>query len=271
MAAVVVVALAAVVYGVAWGRPGPEGATAGEPALTAPQTASSGSAGSVSGVAGEAGAGNVAGAAGAANAAGAASGAATAGGAAPSSDSGGGYRFAVVSAESEALYRVREEVAGIPLPVDAVGRTNEVSGTVVFDAQGRVVRELSVARVNLNSLRSDESRRDNFVRQNTLQTSRYPEAVLVPTEVRGLPWPLPQEGSAAVTITGDLTIRDVTRCVEWTGTATFEPGAMRIEARTEFTFADFSLQQPRVPLVLSVEDLIRLEADIRFQLVDAEG
>jgi len=192
-------------------------------------------------------------------------------GSAPASDAGGVYRFAVVPAESEALYRVREELVGIPLPVEAVGRTNEVSGTVVFDAHGRVVRELSVARVNLNSLKSDQSRRDNFVRQNTLQTSKYPEAVLVPTEVRGLTFPLPEEGSAPVTIAGELTIRDVTRPVEWSGTAYFEPGAMRIEASTSFTFADFSLQQPRVPFVLSVSDTIRLEASVLFERLDAAG
>ncbi|HLT58654.1 MAG TPA: YceI family protein [Limnochordales bacterium] len=180
----------------------------------------------------------------------------------------GAYRFEVDPDASEALYRVREELVGVTLPGDAVGRTDYISGAAVFDEQGRIVTELSEVRVNLATLQSDRPQRDNYVRYNTLETARWQDAILVPVEVQGLPWPLPEEGSVPVTIVGDLTIKDLTRRVEWTGTATFEPGAMRIEARTEFTFAEFNLQQPRVPLVLSVEDLIRLEANIRFRQVN---
>ncbi|MBO8142221.1 MAG: YceI family protein [Firmicutes bacterium] len=176
----------------------------------------------------------------------------------------GDYRYEVATGDSEALYRVREELVNVPLPVDAVGRTRQVEGTVVFDEDGQVVPELSAVRVNLAALESDQSRRDNFLRQNTLQTAQYPEAVLVPVEVRGLEFPLPEQGSAPVTIVGDMTIRDVTRRVEWTGTARFEPGGMRIEAGTAFTFADFKLDQPRVPILLSVDDMIRLEANVRL-------
>lgn len=197
------------------------------------------------------------------------SGSGTSGRAGTASGPSGAYRLAVVSGESEALYRVREQLAGISFPVDAVGRTRQVSGAVVFDEEGRVIPELSEVRVNLASLQSDQSRRDNFVRQNTLQTSRYPDAVLVPTEVRGLTFPLPQEGSAPVTIVADLTIRNVTRQVEWTGTAYFEPGAVRIEAGTSVTFADFDLQQPRTAAVLSVADTIRLEANVRMSVEQA--
>lgn len=176
--------------------------------------------------------------------------------------------FTIDGNASEARYRVREELVGVALPGDAVGRTNWIEGTAVFDEQGRVVPELSVVRVSMATLQSDRAQRDNYVRYTTLEAGRYPDAMLVPVEVRGLPWPLPEEGTAPVTIVGDLTIRDVTRRVEWSGTASFEPGAMRISAGTQFTFAEFSLQQPRVPLVLSVEDLIRLEADIRFLRTD---
>ncbi|OUN00453.1 MAG: hypothetical protein BAA04_11250 [Firmicutes bacterium ZCTH02-B6] len=178
----------------------------------------------------------------------------------------GPYRFDVDGTASQALYRVREELVGVALPGDAVGRTNWISGTAVFDEQGQVIPELSAVRVNLATLQSDRPQRDNYVRYTTLEAGRWPEAVMVPVEVQGLPWPLPEEGSVPVTVVGDVTIKDVTRRLEWTGTASFEPGAMRVSVRTQFNFAEFNLQQPRVPLVLSVEDLIRLEADILFRL-----
>ena len=181
------------------------------------------------------------------------------------------YRFEVVAAESEALYRVREQFVNVSLPVDAVGRTRQIQGQVAFDEAGTVIVDRSGVRVNLASLQSDQARRDNFLRQNTLQTNRYPEAVFIPAEVRGLSFPLPAQGSVPVTIVGDMTIRDVTRRVEWTGTAHFDPQGMRIEASTAFTFRDFSLEQPRMPFLLSVEDTIRLEANVRLRRVDARS
>ncbi|MCH1928023.1 YceI family protein, partial [Shewanella sp. C31] len=61
--------------------------------------------------------------------------------------------------------------------------------------------------VDLRELRSDQARRDNYLRQNTLETGRFPTATFRPKEVRGLPNPLPQSGKAAVHVVGDLTIR----------------------------------------------------------------
>lgn len=171
----------------------------------------------------------------------------------------------VDAANSEALYRVREQLAGVNFPNDAVGRTKDISGVVVIAADGQILTDRSAVTVNVARLQSDQSRRDNFIRMNTLQTSRYPEVHFVPTEIRGLPLPLPAEGQAAITVRGELTIRNVTRPVEWTGTATFTPDGMNVAASTVITFEEFQLAKPRVAAVLSVDDQIRLEVDIRFR------
>lgn len=86
--------------------------------------------------------------------------------------------------------------------------------------------------------------------------------VLVPIEVRGLRVPLPETGSASLELVGDLTLRDVTRRLTWEATATFNGQHVRIRAHTAFRFADFGRRTPRVSVVLSVEDQIRLEADL---------
>ena len=84
----------------------------------------------------------------------------------------------------------------------------------------------------------------------------------VPTETRRLPFPLPQSGSVPIELVGDLTVKDATRQVTWEATATFEGPRVRIRARTAFRFGDFGLRVPRVSVVLSVEDDIKLEADL---------
>jgi polyisoprenoid-binding protein YceI len=66
-------------------------------------------------------------------------------------------------------------------------------------------------------------------------------------------------------LVGDLTVKDVTRRVTWEATATFDGPKISVRARTAFHFGDFGLRQPRVSVVLSVEDDIKLEADLTLQ------
>jgi polyisoprenoid-binding protein YceI len=110
--------------------------------------------------------------------------------------------------------------------------------------------------------------RDNFVRRNVLQTSQYPDATFVPTQVSGLAWPLPQSGPVTFKLTGDLTIRDVTKPVTWDVSGNIQNGQNAQAsglATTSFKFEDFNLQQPQVPVVLSIVDNITLEVDVALQ------
>jgi polyisoprenoid-binding protein YceI len=174
-------------------------------------------------------------------------------------------RFVVVPEESEVRYRVREQLAGVSLPSDAVGATQTISGTIVINLDGSIDASQSRIVVDLSTLRSDESRRDNYLRQNTLLTDQYPNAVFVPAQVSGLPAEIPESGEVSFTLTGDLTLLEVTRPVDWDVTARIEGDNVIGQATTSFTFDDFNLVQPRVQSVLSVEDTIRLEADVTLQ------
>jgi polyisoprenoid-binding protein YceI len=171
-------------------------------------------------------------------------------------------RYRVVADRSEARYRVREQLAGISFPSDAVGSTSAIEGSLSLDAQGRMRPSDSRLTVDLRTLRSDRDRRDNYVRRNTLETERHPTAVFIPSELRGLPFPMPQTGTATFELIGDLTIRETTRRVTWDATATFNGQEVSVQAKTAFRFADFGLSIPRVASVLSVEDTIRLETDL---------
>ncbi|HXF69631.1 MAG TPA: YceI family protein [Thermoflexus sp.] len=182
-----------------------------------------------------------------------------------SSDTGSGrVTFTVVPEESEARYRVREQLVGVDLPSDAVGTTRAITGVLVLEGN-RVVPEASRFQVDLRTLTSDQARRDNFIRRNTLQADRYPYAIFIPREIQGLPSPLPTSGEHRFQLVGDLTIREVTRPVTWEVNARVEGNRVIAQARTQFTFADFNLEQPRVPVVLSVDEQIRLEIDIVLQ------
>ena len=168
-------------------------------------------------------------------------------------------RYVVAPHGNEARYRVREQLAGIDFPNDAIGKTTLIEGGITVTATGAVIEEESKFTIDLASLTSDKDRRDGFIKRNTLQTEQYPSAVFVPTRLENLRFPLPQSGDVTFQMLGNLTIRGVSRPVTWAVTANVANGALTGEAKTKFTFADFELEKPRVRSVLSVDDDIGLE------------
>ena len=170
--------------------------------------------------------------------------------------------------DSVARYKVEEVLARAGFKV-ATGETSAVSGQVVFDAAGDIVADGSRIAVQAATLRTDSDRRDGYVRNRTLETDTYPEVVFVPT---GIGWQTPPAGELRgvqeFTISGDLTVKDRTRPVTWNATAEFGADrAAKGQASVEFTFEDFNMDKPRVAVVVSVEDTIRLELDFAGTIV----
>lgn len=174
-------------------------------------------------------------------------------------------RFVVAPAGNEARYRVREQLMGANLPNDAVGVTNGITGTILAYPDGRIVKDSSRIVVDVRLLKSDKSRRDGFLQRRTLETEKYPTVELVPTEIRGFDGKLPTSGPVTFQLLGDLTVHGVTRPTVWNVTARAEGGNVAGTATTAFTFKDVSLDQPRVPVVLSVADTIKLEYDFTLR------
>ncbi len=189
--------------------------------------------------------------------------------AAPSQDSPaptGPLHLVLDPAKSEARYRVREQLANISFPTDAVGTTRAISGTIVIEPDGTVVSQESKFTVDLTTLKSDKAQRDRYIQNNTLQTRSYPTAEFIPTQVIGLPSPLPTSGTATFQLAGDLTVHGTTRPTTWDVTASVDGQGLTGSASTSFTFEDFGMTPPRVPVLLSVEDTIKLEVDFHLVL-----
>jgi polyisoprenoid-binding protein YceI len=137
-----------------------------------------------------------------------------------------------------------------------------VTGQLSLRPDGAIVREASKISVDLRQLRTDSGMRDTFIKQNTLQTSRFPLAEFVPTRAEGLPTPLPAAGEHAFRLTGTMTVHGVQKEVTWDVTARREGAQLRGQATTAVQFGDFGMTAPRVPVVLSIVDEIRLEIDL---------
>lgn len=165
---------------------------------------------------------------------------------------------------NEVRFKVKEQLAVLTLPNDAVGVTNRITGAIVLE-DGKVVPAESRFSVALDSLKSDRERRDGYIKRRTLETARFPTADLSVRDLPGLPWPLPASGPMTFQIVGDLTVHGVTRPATWQVTAEAKDGGYTGLATTRVKFEDFGMEQPRVAIVLSVEDDIGLE--YQFHLV----
>ena len=172
-------------------------------------------------------------------------------------------RFTIGATGNEARYRVREQLMGKDLPNDAVGATNAITGTILAYPDGRIVKDSSKIVIDVRTLKSDQSRRDGFLQHRTLETEKYPTVELVPTEIRGFSGKLPASGDVTFQLLGDLTVHGVTHPTVWNVKAHQEGQDFVGNATTAFTFKDINLDQPKVPVVLSVADTIKLEYDFK--------
>ena len=167
-------------------------------------------------------------------------------------------RYEPEPADSKAVVRVREQLATLPSNSDAVLETNAISGLIAFTREGRLT-DATVITVDLGSLHSDEPRRDSYVKRLTLETDEFPSAELRPVRTIGLPSPLPRAGEWRFQLVGDVTIHGVTKQVTWSVQGQRLGRIVKVNATTTLKFADFGLERPRVAIVLSVQDEIRLE------------
>lgn len=146
-------------------------------------------------------------------------------------------------------YRVREEFVTFGV-TDAVGRTDEVSGTVRVDGDTVEAADLET---DMTDLRSDESRRDNALRDRGIETDRFPTSGFELTE----PFALSRR---AVRARGRLTLHGETRPIvaRVTGQRTAED-AIELVGSAPIAFKDFAIEPPSVAGFVTVRDTGRLE------------
>ncbi len=172
----------------------------------------------------------------------------------------GGTAYKIDSSASTASYKAKEELQGKGFN-EAVGTTNAFIGTIVLDKSGAPVA-CSRFDVDLRTLKSDNSRRDNYLYGNTLQTEQYPLATFILTKVEGLKGAVPQGKETEITLVGNLSIHGVTKQVAWAGKVKLDGGAMTGSATTTFKMEQFNITPPKAGPVISINDTLTLQVDL---------
>jgi polyisoprenoid-binding protein YceI len=165
-----------------------------------------------------------------------------------------------IGADSVVGYRVRERLASLSADSDAVGRTSEITGSVTIAASGG---GLSVTAadfsVDMTTITSDRSMRDNRLRNDGIQTDSFMTSTFNLTSPVALPAEATTGGQVDVTLHGDLTLHGVTKTVDLPAKAQLNGNLIQVLGSYAFPFADFGINAPNIGGFVAVEDNGTLE------------
>ena len=160
----------------------------------------------------------------------------------------------VVTTKSNATFRVREQLALIPLPHRAEMRTSALSGEIHLDGRPSAVE------IDLHQLSSDQNLRDRYIR--TAMFRDNPKATFTLVDVGSLPQGFPEGEEVEARIEGVLNIRGGEFPLAFDVTAQDKGDAIAILGRTSFTWSDLGMTPPSAGVVLTLGD----EVEVRIAL-----
>jgi polyisoprenoid-binding protein YceI len=175
-----------------------------------------------------------------------------------------------IVAGSEAGYRVREKLAFLPAISDAVGRTSAITGRATLRASKDALTVTAASFViDVSTLKSNESLRDQHIRTLGLQSATYPRATFQ------LSTPLTLSAGA---LSGRVVVLSVTGVVDIHGAARrltipvqMRLSTARIQAVGSLTFpwSEFNMTAPSVGGFVNVTDKATMEFDLTLKRLPA--
>jgi polyisoprenoid-binding protein YceI len=157
---------------------------------------------------------------------------------------------------SSAFYTGRDALAAWK------GTTKDVNGSVAYDSQtGEFLK--GEVQIGLASIDSGNGVRDARMRNEFLQTDKFPTATFVVKKIENFPkfsewkqWGNRQKGK----MVGDLTIRNITKPVTFDAEAIYTGKELKITGTSKVKMTDYGITPPSI-LLVTVEDTLGLEFD----------
>lgn len=165
--------------------------------------------------------------------------------------------FEIMPDASEVTFELDEVLRG--LPTDVEGGSQQIAGQIAVDFENPANSQIGTISINARTLATDNEFRDNAIHNFILDTERYEYITFSPMQISGLPDTFVENEIIPVQIAGELTVRDTTQPVVFSGEVTAN-GRTQLtgSATTQISRADFNLQIPNAPGVANVSDEISL-------------
>jgi polyisoprenoid-binding protein YceI len=188
-------------------------------------------------------------------------------GSAASSTSGGGLSGTWrVTSGSQAGYRVREKLAFLPAESDAVGRTSEVTGSATFSqAKGTLTISAASFDVNVITLKSDRSQRDEKIHEIGLESSRYPSATFVLSKPLAVSVSAIKGKVAHVSVTGSFNIHGTSKTETLPVELILTGSTFQAVGALTFPWSEFGMSAPSVGGFVTVTGKATMEFDLHLE------
>ena len=176
--------------------------------------------------------------------------------------------FHIDPAQSSAAYIVDEELFaaatrkyGLAVgKIKVVGKTQDVAGLLQIDLSAPAIAANRFA-VFLPTLRTDQKLRDGWIRENALESDRFPLAVFVATQIRDAPDGYREGDAVRFRLDGELTLRGITLPTLWDVSASLRDGTISGSAETRLRMTDLGFDPPDFADTLTVQDEFTLRID----------
>lgn len=172
-----------------------------------------------------------------------------------------------------AVYRIAAGDAGnlvsfvSKAPLETVeGKTRQVTGELRIDPEALAAGCRVEVQVDLASLDTGIGLRNQHMRENHLETARFPTADFRADSLVGAPAALVPGETAVLTLAGELSLHGVTRPLVTPVSVTLAADGATLDVRAEFTvaLADFAIPRPKF-LVMKLDETQRITVQVRLE------
>jgi len=173
-----------------------------------------------------------------------------------------------VGSGSAAGYRVREKLAFLPAESQAVGRTSQVTGSATFAAANATVRVTRASfYVDVETLKSDRTMRDEKIREIGLESQKYPTSTFVLSALIVLPASALSGKSVQSSATGALEIHGTTKTVTIPLEMSLSSTEIQAVGSITFPWSEFNMTAPSIGGFVNVTNSATMEFDLVLRRV----
>jgi polyisoprenoid-binding protein YceI len=171
-----------------------------------------------------------------------------------------------VGSGSAAGYRVREKLAFLPAESQAVGRTSQVTGSATFTGSGTTVQVTHASfAVDVETLKSDRSMRDEKIREIGLESEKYPTSTFVLATPIVLPARALNGKPVHTSATGALTIHGTTKTVTIPLEMSLSSAEIQAVGSITFPWSEFNMVAPSIGGFVNVTNSATMEFDLHLR------
>ncbi|MBI1880129.1 MAG: YceI family protein [Chloroflexi bacterium] len=179
--------------------------------------------------------------------------------------------FQIVADQSEASYQVQEEFFNRPVNLfNPIGRTNAIEGEFQLTVSNNQVQLAgNQFTVDLRTLTSDDPKRDQRIRGNWLESNTYPWAEFKAISIEDFPAGAAEGQDVSFKLTGDMTIREITKPQTFDVTARLDGNTFTGTAMTYLLMRDYGFDPPSILGMLQVTDGVTVT--VKFVATEANA